>query len=405
MCAGSGPVPLDAHQAFATMDELVVPWLDASGPAPMGEAIQKGLQLIRERKEIYKRSGIEYFHPRLVLITGGVPRDRDWRAAAADVRRAQRNNEVIFYAVGVDGADLQPLAEYCIGSPPITLKELDFTSLSFWFPRDSVYSFPDIPSGVLPTLTWGTVPSDGASERMNTVASLTPFADVEMADNPSPRCPVVLLLDVSSSMAGNPIQQLNEGLRVLAADMQGDELASMRVEVAVIAFGATVSAMDVRGNAGPISLDADTAFVTMDEFVAPWLAESGLTPMGEATRKGLQLVRERKDIYKRYGIDYFRPWIFLISDGAPNDSGWQAAAQEAQRAQRNKETLFFAVGVEGADLNTLAMFCTDYQPVMLQGLDFTSLFQWMSKSLSRASSGEPGAQVSLPPLTWGSVPT
>ncbi|MGL5510016.1 MAG: vWA domain-containing protein, partial [Microcoleaceae cyanobacterium] len=59
---------------------------------------------------------------------------------------------------------------------------------------------------------------------------------VEFAENPEPRCPCVLLLDTSASMTGSPIQALNEGLRTFKEDLVKDDLASKRVEIAVISF-------------------------------------------------------------------------------------------------------------------------------------------------------------------------
>ena len=69
----------------------------------------------------------------------------------------------------------------------------------------------------------------------------------EFADNPEPRCPVVLLLDTSGSMQGAPVQELNGGLRAFSDALKSDRLASLRVEVAVVAFGGKVRALDVRG--------------------------------------------------------------------------------------------------------------------------------------------------------------
>jgi hypothetical protein len=74
------------------------------------------------------------------------------------------------------------------------------------------------------------------------------FEQAEFADNPEPRCPVVLVLDTSGSMAGAAIRELNEGLRAFGSALQGDRLASLRVEVAVVAFGGKVRALDNRGN-------------------------------------------------------------------------------------------------------------------------------------------------------------
>ena len=54
--------------------------------------------------------------------------------------------------------------------------------------------------------------------------------------NPAPRCPVTLLLDVSSSMAGQPIEELNDAVAQFIRETQGDEAASMSVELEIITF-------------------------------------------------------------------------------------------------------------------------------------------------------------------------
>ena len=64
-----------------------------------------------------------------------------------------------------------------------------------------------------------------------------PFGTDDFALNPEPRCPCVLLLDDSGSMSGQPITQLNEGLKPFRNELAADPLASKRVEMAVITFG------------------------------------------------------------------------------------------------------------------------------------------------------------------------
>ena len=54
--------------------------------------------------------------------------------------------------------------------------------------------------------------------------------------NPAPRCPVVLLLDTSSSMEGAPINELNKGLRQFIQETSSDEAASRSVELEIITF-------------------------------------------------------------------------------------------------------------------------------------------------------------------------
>jgi len=227
----------------------------------------------------------------------------------------------------------------------------------------------------------------------------------EFADNPEPRCPVVLLLDTSGSMQGAPIHELNEGLRAFDDAVKTDRLASLRVEVAIVTFGGNVQAIDVRGGEGQtIGFDAQQAFVTVDGFQPPTLSAGGMTPMGEAARRGLRLLRERKDIYKQNDLDYFRPWVFLISDGQPTDE-WQSAAQEVKEEEARKGIVFFGVGVEGADMQILTQFSDERQPLKLQGLAFGELFQWLSKSLSAVAHSKPGEQAPLPAVGWAQVET
>lgn len=228
----------------------------------------------------------------------------------------------------------------------------------------------------------------------------------EFADNPEPRCAVVLLLDTSGSMHGQPIAELNSGLQDFEAALKADRLASLRVEVSIIAFGGKVRALDVAGSgAQEIPFNAEQAFITADRFHPPTLSSNGETPMGEAVRRAIELLRDRKEIYKRNGVDYFRPWIFLITDGNPTDSNWEQSAELARQEEERKGALFYAVGVENADMKTLARFSDQRQPVKLKGLAFRELFRWLSKSLTAVAQSRPGEQAPLPPVGWASVDT
>ncbi|MEI6044311.1 MAG: VWA domain-containing protein [Chloroflexota bacterium] len=213
---------------------------------------------------------------------------------------------------------------------------------------------------------------------------------VEFASNPDPRCPCLLLLDTSGSMGGERIRELNEGLIVLQNELQQDPLASRRVEVAIVTFGN-----------GGVQIVQD--FVTAGQFSAPSLAADGYTPMGGAINTGLDLLRSRKDSYKSAGVQYYRPWVFLITDGDPTDS-WQPAAQRVRQEVEGNGMAFFAVGVAGANMQTLGQIAHPSRPpIALQGLKFRELFIWLSQSQKRVSGSKPGDQVSLPPVGWGSV--
>jgi uncharacterized protein YegL len=215
-----------------------------------------------------------------------------------------------------------------------------------------------------------------------------PVGFPEFVQNPENRCPVILLLDTSGSMIGDAMTALNQGVSLFKENIQTDTKAALSVEVALITFG-------------PVRLVQD--FVTIDQFTPPTLVADGVTPMGEAIEYALDLLKTRKEVYQENGIQYYRPWIFMITDGAPTDP-WQGAAARIQQGEADRKFCFFSVAVEGADLKTLAQIAPgDRPPILLNGLDFQSLFVWLSKSMKRVSSGRVGEAVDLPPVGWGQV--
>jgi uncharacterized protein YegL len=193
-------------------------------------------------------------------------------------------------------------------------------------------------------------------------------------------------------MCGQPIQELNEGIRQYREELAGDTIASKRVEVAIVTFGE-----DVR-----TALD----FTTAEGFQPPALTASGLTPMGRAVNQAIDMIDSRKQIYKASGIAYYRPWIFLITDGCPNDEGWERAADRAVAGEKAKHFAFFGVGVGEADMETLKRFCVR-DPLMMKGIKFRELFMWLSSSQKSVSRSTPGEEVPLQnpagPQGWASV--
>jgi uncharacterized protein YegL len=196
-----------------------------------------------------------------------------------------------------------------------------------------------------------------------------PFAGGdEFVDNPEPRCPVVLLLDTSASMEGEKIEALNAGLLRFHEELAMDPLAVKRVELAVVSFG-------------PVAVRSEC--VAAEAFQPPFLEAAGNTPMGAAVMRAIDLLRARKAAYREAGIPFYRPWIFLITDGAPTDSVVEAAAR-VKAGEAGREFMFFAVGVEGADMEALKRLSVR-APLMLKGLAFRELFAWLSNSLGAVS--------------------
>ncbi len=225
---------------------------------------------------------------------------------------------------------------------------------------------------------------------MSDYSDQKPFDGAEFIDNPEPRCPCILLVDKSGSMAGHAIAQLNEGLITFKDELMADSMAVKRVEVSVISFG-------------PINVESD--FQTPDIFQPPLLKASGGTPMGAAIERAVEVLNQRKSIYRQNGIAYYRPWIFLITDGAPTDN-WQRATQLVHDGEASRAFVFFAVGTEDADFDTLKRISVR-DTLKLRELRFRDLFSWLSNSLSSVSRSTIGDEIPLTnpiaPNGWASI--
>ena len=211
---------------------------------------------------------------------------------------------------------------------------------------------------------------------------------VEFVDNPEPRCPCVLLLDTSASMAGPPIDQLNEGLRTLKEELASDPLARLRGEIMVVTFG----------DGGVV---AHGGFCTVDDWTPPVLGAGGSTPLGAALSLGSELTESRKDSYRAAGINYYRPWLIVITDGAPTDD-WESAASRVKRLDESKAVVALPVGTMEADFEVLSAISTK-APKRLDSVKFREFFVWLSQSAQQVSASAPGDQVALPPTTGWEV--
>lgn len=214
---------------------------------------------------------------------------------------------------------------------------------------------------------------------------INPYA-LTFADNPQPRCPVVLLLDCSTSMEGSPISELEAAVGQFYHEMASDPVASMSVEIGVVSFGDAVRKL--RG----FETVADTLAKPLPRLVA-----SGNTPMGTAIRLGLDEIRQRREFYKRQGLAAYKPWIVLLTDGQPNDD-WQNPALTARGMANRGELTFIGVGIgSSVDMQTLSQIVPpDPGAHRLAGLKFKNFFRWLSDSLRVVSTGSTVQQRALP---------
>ena len=213
--------------------------------------------------------------------------------------------------------------------------------------------------------------------------------NIELMNNQEQRLPCVLILDTSYSMHGEPIRQLEEGLKLFEDDIKTDDDAKQKVQIMVISCGGD--------NATKL-----TDWIDAENFICPELAANGATPMGSAVNMAIEEIENRKQEYRDNGISYLKPWVFIISDGAPNDN-WEEPARNFKNLESNGKFSTFTIAVEDADVNILSEFSLR-SPNKLNGIEFKKLFEWISASVKigsqKASDSE---KTNLPPIDWTSV--
>ena len=207
----------------------------------------------------------------------------------------------------------------------------------------------------------------------------------DLENNPSTRVPVCLVLDTSGSMSGDPINELSEGVRLFYDAVRSDETALYSAEISVVTFG------------GSVTRKAD--FNTLEhQPETPEFYANGGTPMGEAVNMALDMLEQRKSEYKASGVDYYQPWIVLMTDGKPNGdrSELSRAIQRTCDMVNERKLTVFPIGIgEEADMDVLAKFSPKRPPLKLQGLNFREFFAWLSKSVSKVTQSTPGEKVQL----------
>jgi uncharacterized protein YegL len=127
-------------------------------------------------------------------------------------------------------------------------------------------------------------------------------------------------------------------------------------------------------------------------FVAPKEIASGTTPLGEALLLALKKIEEEKAYLRTQGLSYHRPWLFVMSDGKPNEgSVWSEACREAQQAITGKKASVFAIAIDSGNPNELEQCVAELQKLtprkvlVIESVKFSEFFVWLSNSMALAS--------------------
>ncbi|MCM1506018.1 MAG: VWA domain-containing protein [Ruminococcus flavefaciens] len=243
------------------------------------------------------------------------------------------------------------------------------------------------------------------------------FREKDLEENPTTRVPICLCLDTSGSMCaveGNcvptgetvfedgrewevvtggttRIDELQKGIELFYEAIKADDVAKNSAEICIVTFNNSASCI------------LDFANIERQGEV-PKLDAQGSTAMGEGVNLALDLLEKCKQEYKDKGVDYYQPWLVIMSDGVPNGSTaeMQRAIDRITEMTNNRKLTVFAIGIGNeADKSALSSLSPKRSPLKLQGLKFQEFFEWLGKSVSRTSQSVPGERVNLDsPDVW-----
>ena len=119
----------------------------------------------------------------------------------------------------------------------------------------------------------------------------------DLIENPSTRCACMLVLDTSGSMSGEPINELNQGLKDFLQAIKEDEVAMYSVDLGIVSTGS-----------GAPRTELNFTGCSGIEVIQP-LSANGGTPLGGAVHLALSALEQRKTEYKNKLQEKYGNWV------------------------------------------------------------------------------------------------
>lgn len=185
------------------------------------------------------------------------------------------------------------------------------------------------------------------------------------------RLPIYFLVDVSESMVGEPIQQVQDGMRMIVQELHTDPYALETAYISVIAFAGKAKSV--------------TPLTELYKFYPPTFPIGGGTSLGAALnflmddmdKSLVKTTLEKKGDWK--------PIIFLFTDGTPTDDPTPAFTRWNQKYRHSANIVAISIG---DNANTQLLGQISENVLRLNNTDeisFKSFFKWVTASIKATS--------------------
>ncbi len=185
------------------------------------------------------------------------------------------------------------------------------------------------------------------------------------------RLPIYFLIDVSESMVGEPIQQVEEGLATIIHALKSDPYAIETVWISIIVFAGQAKTL--------------VPLQEIINFYPPRFPIGGGTSLSKGLGHLMYELRRNivKTTYDRKGD--WKPIIFLFTDGAPTDDTQQAIAEWKTNWQRASNMVAISFGNE-ADTQSLGELTNNVLAFKnANAAAYKSFFKWVTDSIKTSS--------------------
>ena len=211
--------------------------------------------------------------------------------------------------------------------------------------------------------------------------------DMPIRDANESHVAITLVLDVSVSMSGPSMDELNRGVNTMIDDFKKDSRLNKIVDLSIFTFGA-------KGRQNPYQSFRAIGDI---EGAITLAATDGSTYIVAALEKAIDRTYARCKEYEENSACY-TPWIIVITDGAFHDTDLITIGNTMIDLESRGKLHFFGLGVPGYDRSQLEKFANSPERVIdINAVDFVKFFSWIGNSIRTVTTKNPGEPTALSP--------